>query len=101
MTVVISKIQAEYGEGYHNVVGDRLAEIEGVNQVYFVMGDTDFIVIASIHSREMVEQLISAYESIDEVKRTSSRFVIKTIKSNEQPILDFDLETLITEFDAS
>jgi DNA-binding Lrp family transcriptional regulator len=101
MTKVISEIQAEYDEGYHNIVGDQLAEIEGINQVYFVMGDTDFVVIANIHSREMVEELISSYESIDEIKRTSSRFVIKTIKANGQPIRDFDLDTLIEGFNTN
>jgi DNA-binding Lrp family transcriptional regulator len=91
---VISEVHAEYGEGYHNEVGDQLAAIEGVNQVYFTMGDTDFIVIAVIRSREMVEDLISAYESIDAVQRTSSKFVIKTVKHSKHPLTDFELDTL-------
>jgi DNA-binding Lrp family transcriptional regulator len=94
---VISDVQAHYDEEYHNEVGNQLSEIEGVNQVYFTMGDTDFVVIATVRSREMVEQLISAYESIDAVQRTSSKFVIKAVKNSAYPFTDFELETLIDE----
>jgi len=35
---VISEVLAEFGEGYQEEVGKALAEIEGVNEVYFMMG---------------------------------------------------------------
>ena len=91
---VISEINAEYEEGYHESVGEKLSNIEGVNQVYFTMGDTDFIVIAHLADRKMVEELISAYERIDEVKRSSTSFVISTIKNEGTPLRDFELATL-------
>ena len=37
---VISEVWAEFGEGYHEEIGRKLAGIEGVNQVYFTIGDT-------------------------------------------------------------
>ncbi|SIR63023.1 DNA-binding transcriptional regulator, Lrp family [Haladaptatus litoreus] len=92
---VISEVTARYDEGYQEIVGEKLSNIEGVNQVYFTMGDTDFIVIAHVAEREMVEDLIQAYERIEEVERTSSRFVISTIKNQFAPLRDFELETLI------
>ncbi|MGM0591618.1 MAG: Lrp/AsnC family transcriptional regulator [Halobacteriota archaeon] len=92
---VISEVRATYSEDYHEEVGSQLAAIEGVNQVYFTMGDTDFVVVATIRSQDMLESLVSAYESIDAVERTSSKFVISTVKESEHPILDFDLETLL------
>lgn len=97
---VITEVMAEYSEGYHEEVGQKLSEIEGVNQVYFTAGDTDFIVIAHFASREMVEGLISAYEGIDEVERTSTNFVITTIKNERIPFRDFELDTLETLVDA-
>ncbi|WP_306059161.1 Lrp/AsnC family transcriptional regulator [Natronococcus wangiae] len=92
---IISEIIAEYDEQYHKRVGEKLADIEGVNQVYFTMGDTDFIAIAHLADREMVHRLISDYERIDEVVRTSSQFVVETIKDEPNPLNDFTLETLI------
>ncbi len=91
---VISEINAEYEEGYHETVGKKLSDIEGVNQVYFTMGDTDFIVIAHLADRKMVEELIASYERIDEVKRSSTSFVISTIKNEGTPLRDFELDTL-------
>lgn len=92
---IVTEVIADYQEGYHDTVGERLADIEGVNQVYFTMGDTDFIVIAHLTDREMVNRLIMEYKSIDKVVRTSSQFVIGTVKDNSNPIGDFKLETLL------
>lgn len=94
--VLISEVWAEYGKGYHTVVGDKLAEVEGVNNVYFTMGETDFIVIARLPSRDHVESLITNFESIPEIQRTSSKFVITTIKDTESATVlrDYSEETL-------
>lgn len=91
---IISEVFAQYEEGYHDTVGQKLSAIEGVNQVYFTMGETDFIVIAHLADREMVERLIENYENIDEIERTSSKFVISTIKVEPNPVRDYTTETL-------
>jgi DNA-binding Lrp family transcriptional regulator len=92
---IISEVWAVFEEGYHQRVGEKLADIESVNQVYFIMGDTDFIVISHLSSREMVEELIEEYESIEQIRRTSSKFVIQTVKDERHPLNDFELETLL------
>jgi len=91
---VISEVMAEYEEGYHDHVGQKLSEVEGVSQVHFTMGDTDFIVISHLAGRDMVERLIRDFESIEEIERTSSKFVIKSIKDNAHSIEGYELETL-------
>lgn len=91
---VITDVIAEYEEGYHSKVGEKLGDIEGVNQVYFTMGDTDFVVISHLPNRGMVENLVQQFEGIDEVSRTSSKFVIMTIKEESRPLNDFEEETL-------
>ncbi|MDJ1434527.1 Lrp/AsnC family transcriptional regulator [Halostagnicola sp. A-GB9-2] len=94
---VVTEVIAEYDEQYHKQVGNKLADIEGVNQVYFTMGDTDFVVISHLSDREMVNRLISDYERIDEVVRTSSQFVVETVKDEPNPLNDFELETLLEQ----
>ncbi|MXR21575.1 Lrp/AsnC family transcriptional regulator [Halobacterium bonnevillei] len=91
---VITEVMADYEEGYHEEVGEQLSAIQGVNQVYFTMGDTDFIVIAHLSSREMVEELVVAYEGIDAIQRTSTNFAITTIKNERIPLRNYDLDTL-------
>lgn len=91
---IISEIFAEFEEGYHSSIGEKLAEVEGVNQVYFTMGDTDFIVISHLHDRPMVKRLVEDFEAIDGIERTSSKFVIEPVKHASFPIGDFEPETL-------
>ncbi len=92
---IISEVYAEFAKDYHDRVGEKLADVEGVNQVYFTMGDTDFMVIAHVTDREMLESLIADYEAIDEIQRTSSHFAITRIKDEPHPISDFEHETLV------
>lgn len=92
---VITEVTADYSEGYHDQVGDKLSGVEGVNQVYFTMGDTDFIVIANLADRSMVEDLVGEYERIEEIERTSSRFAISTIKDEPKRLQHYDIETLV------
>lgn len=95
---IISEVWAEFGEGYHEKIGEKLADINGVNQVYFTMGDTDFVVISRLTSRDMVEDLVEEYEAIDEISRTSSKFAITTIKEDTSigMIRDYDEEMLLS-----
>jgi DNA-binding Lrp family transcriptional regulator len=94
---VISEVLAEFGEGYQEKVGRELAEIEGVNEVYFMMGDTDFIVISRLPFRDMIETLVEEFEAIDGIQRTSSKFVISSIKADESVGLlrDYADETIL------
>lgn len=91
---IISEVFAEFEEGYQTSVGEKLAEVEGVNQVYFTMGDTDFVVISHLTDREMVTRLVEDFEAIDGIQRTSSKFVIEPVKHAEFPIADFESETI-------
>lgn len=91
---IIAEVIAEYDEGYHERVGEKLSAIEGVDQVYFTMGETDFAVIARLADQSMVEDLISQFEGIDEVMRTRSMFVISTIKNEPRLLKNFEFDTL-------
>lgn len=94
---IISEVWAEFDQGYHDRVGRKLSDIEGVNEVYFTMGDTDFVVIARLTSRDTVVDLVEEYEAIDEIQRTSSKFVITAIKEQSSIGLlgDYDKETIL------
>lgn len=96
---LVTHVWAEYGDEYHERVGEKIAEINGVNQVHFVLGETDFIVISHIPSREQVEELVGQFEAIDEIERTSSTFVIKTLKDEPAPLNDYPVEDLVDVLD--
>ena len=92
---LFSEVRAEFEEGYHERVGEKLGAIEGVNQVYFTLGDTDFIVISYLTSRQEVERLVEEFEATDGIERTSSKFVITTVKNEADPMADYEAETLL------
>ncbi|MFB6122077.1 MAG: Lrp/AsnC family transcriptional regulator [Haloferacaceae archaeon] len=92
---LITEVWAEFEEGYHDDVGEELATVEGVNQLYFTMGDTDFVVISHVATRGMVERLIEGFEAIDAINRTSSKFVITTVKDEARPLNDYDFDSLV------
>lgn len=91
---IIVEVVAEYKEGYHKKIGEKLSDIEGVSQVHFTMGERDFVVIAHVPNRKEVERLISDFEAIEEVQRTQSKYTITTIKNEPRILSTYSLETL-------
>jgi Lrp/AsnC family leucine-responsive transcriptional regulator len=95
VTVVI-EVLTDYS-GTYDEVAEKFRDIEGVTQVYFTMGETDFIVIANLTDSDMVERLISDFENLPEVERTNSTFVISTLKDSQRTLESYELDTLIDE----
>jgi DNA-binding Lrp family transcriptional regulator len=93
---VIVEVLADYDGSYEEFAEDILA-IEGVTQVYFTMGETDFIVVARLTSSDMVERLIGEFEAIEGVDRTNSTFVISTLRDSQRALQSYSLDTLVEE----
>lgn len=91
---VVLEVLADYS-GSHEQVSERLLAIEGVTEAYFTMGETDFVVVARLPESDDVERLIREFESIDEIDRTNSTFVIRSLRDGQRPLASYSLETLI------
>jgi hypothetical protein len=52
-------------------------------------------VVSHLSSRQEVERLVEEFEAINEIERTSSKFVITTVKHESNPIADYETETLL------
>jgi DNA-binding Lrp family transcriptional regulator len=91
---IIVEVLAEYKQGYHAKVGEKLSGIAGVSEVHFTMGEWDFVVIAHVSDRTEVERLISDFGSIEEVQRTQSKYTITTIKNEPRILSTYSLEKL-------
>ncbi|MDZ7850911.1 MAG: Lrp/AsnC family transcriptional regulator [Halodesulfurarchaeum sp.] len=90
---IIVEVLANY-DGTSEEVQEALFDIEGVTQVFFTMGETDFIVLAKLPDSDSVERLIADFESIPEVDRTTSTFVVSTMRDESRAPATYDLETL-------
>ena len=82
----------------HSESGEAIAEIEGVTNLFFTMGSTDFIALARLPNSDSVERLISDFEALNEVARTDSTFVIERELDSHYPLQQYREETLIEEF---
>lgn len=92
---VLVEIHANY-QGSYEEFADRLLTVEGVTNVYFTMGETDFIVIARLSDSGMVERLIAEFEQLEGVERTDSTFVISAVEERDA-LQSYELETLLDE----
>jgi DNA-binding Lrp family transcriptional regulator len=91
---VLIEVLTDYSGSYEDV-GEQFADIEGVTQVYFTMGETDFIVMAHLPGPDMVERLVGDFESLDVVERTNSTYVISTLYDSHRALQSYSLETLL------
>ncbi|WP_435096438.1 Lrp/AsnC family transcriptional regulator [Halarchaeum sp. P4] len=93
---VVLEVYTTYSGSYRGVAAE-LEEIEGVTQVFFTMGEYDFMVVARLPDSDAVERLITDFEAIDEVDRTNSTFVTSRTKDVTRPLQTYSLDTLLEE----
>ena len=91
---VIVEVLTTYDEG-HEAMGEEIAAVEGVTQVFFTMGETDFMVVARLPHSDDVARLLSAFEEIESVDRTNSTFVVSRIRDTTRPLQSYSQATLV------
>lgn len=92
---VISEFLVDVSRHTIDKVGERVSEIEGVNQVYYTMGETDFITVAYLPTHEAIQRLMRDYGSLNGVIRTNSKYVVDTYKNSPNPITDYSLNSVL------
>jgi DNA-binding Lrp family transcriptional regulator len=90
---VIVEVFADYDR--YEDVAEALLAIEGVTQLYFTMGETDFVVVARLPDSDEVERLIRDFESVPQVDRTDSTFVIASLRDSARPLESYGLDSLL------
>ncbi|WP_416841436.1 Lrp/AsnC family transcriptional regulator [Haloferax sp. DFSO52] len=80
--VMITEVSVAHEKGYADDIGEQLKALPGVQQVYYTMGDADFVIISRLQNRDQMNTLIDEVVSIKGVDETSSRFVMKELTTN-------------------
>ncbi|QLG28885.1 Lrp/AsnC family transcriptional regulator [Halorarum halophilum] len=83
--VAITDVSVTHEQGYSEDIGEALAGLEGVDQVYYTLGDIDFVVISRVQTREQLNELIDRIVAIGGVNETSSKFVMREFE-NERSV---------------
>lgn len=90
----ITEVSVAHEAGYAEDIGEALGEIDGVYQVYYTLGDTDFIVHSRVQNRSQMNELIDEIIGIDGVNETSSTFVMQEIETGDGTVGNMS-ETMI------
>ncbi|WP_290810708.1 Lrp/AsnC family transcriptional regulator [Halovivax sp.] len=90
--MMITDVMVTHETGYAEDIGEQLTEIGGVNQVYYTMGDVDFVVISRVQNREQMNDLVDEMIAIDGVNETSSKFVMDEFKTDSRVLTNMSEE---------
>lgn len=98
--MILSDVSVTHNTGYAEEIGSQLTEIDGVQQVYYTMGDVDFVVISRVQNRDQMNRLIDEMVAIDGVNETSSRFVMRELKTDTTPLANMseNMKDAVVEF---
>lgn len=75
--VAITDVSVTHEAGYSENIGGEVMGIEGVEEVYYTMGDVDFVAISRVQTRDQLNDLVEKIVAIDGVNETSSKFVME------------------------
>lgn len=97
--VAITEVSVTHEEGYAENIGTELAGIDGVEQVYYTMGDVDFVVVSRVQNRSQMHDVIESMVAVDGVDETSSRFVMDEIQTRPQvaPVLSAESRSALID----
>lgn len=73
----ITDVMVAHERGYSEDIGETLLGLDGVEQVYYTMGDVDFVAVSRVQTRDQLNDLIDRIVAIDGVNETSSKFVLR------------------------
>lgn len=77
----ITEVSVRHESGYAANIGEQLATIPGVDQVFYTMGNVDFVVLSRVQNRSQLNALIDAMVEIEGVQETASRFIMREIET--------------------
>ena len=89
----ITEIKSDYGPGYEEL-GEKLGNMSGVRQVFFMLGEMSFVVISKVRGHEHLQQLITQMIETDGVENSSTHVVLQTIKDEPRLLVNYDEEDL-------
>jgi Lrp/AsnC family leucine-responsive transcriptional regulator len=80
--LAISLVTGRYGPEYSKKIGEKIAKIQGVWAVYFLLGNIDFAVLLRASSREELKEIVDAFIKIEEVERSNTYLILERLKED-------------------
>jgi len=80
--LAISLVTGRYGPDYSKKIGEKMAKINGVWAVYFLLGNIDFAVLLRASSREELKEIVDSFIKIEEVERSNTYLILERLKED-------------------
>lgn len=92
--LIITDVYASHEVDYAEDIGTALTNIDGVFEVYYTMGDVDFVTLARVQTREQMNELLNEIVSVGGVNETSSRFVMNEHETDGRVVSNMSEEMI-------
>lgn len=95
----ITEVKCDYGPGYDEI-GERISDISGVQNVYFMLGEMSFVVISKVRDHQHLQRLIDEVIHTEGVEDSSTHVVLSEFKDEPRLLVNYDdedLERLVEE----
>jgi len=90
----ITEINADYsGPGYEKVA-ERIADLSGVQRVFFMLGEMSFYVLSRVRDHEHLQKLMEEIIQTEGIENSTTNIVLRTFKDEDRLLVNYDEEDL-------
>ena len=80
--LVATNVRAKFAPNYHDKIGNRLKQISGVIAVYFIYGESDFIILIRGKNRKDLFERIQLLYKIEGIERVQTSVITEIYKED-------------------
>jgi DNA-binding Lrp family transcriptional regulator len=80
--LAVSFVRSRYDPKSYERLSKALPRIPGIWAVYFLMGDTDYVVLIRAKNRADLNRIVYALISMKDIERSDTRIVIERLKED-------------------
>jgi Lrp/AsnC family leucine-responsive transcriptional regulator len=89
----ITLVRGKFGPNYPERIGKMLAQIPGIREVYFTLGENDFVVLSLSNDREDFMRKLEKMYNMKEIERTNTLVVMNVIKWDPRIFFEYPNQT--------
>lgn len=80
--LVVILVRGRYGPKYHEEIGKFLSKNPYIQAIYYVLGETDFVVIGKFPCKEKYMEFLESLINSQFIERSSTMVIAKVIKED-------------------
>lgn len=86
----ITEIDANYDGPEYEEVAQTIADLSGVQSVFFMLGEMSFYVISRVRNHDQLQDLMEDIIQIEGVDDSTTNIVLRTFKDEDRLLVNYD-----------